>query len=103
MLESSVRACPRTAYTIVFRHHVAKPGVCHTSTRLCQAKGLRPQVAGQRLLVGHQRGSRHDEDEGQDEEQAQARPPSECSGHPLEDPATTVGVAWLRDVSGASG
>src|SRR5690349_7274270 len=39
MLDTRVRAVPHTAYTIVLRHHVAKPCVCQTSTRLCQANG----------------------------------------------------------------
>src|SRR5215213_7115848 len=40
MLDTSVRAVPNTAYTIVLRHHVAKPGVCQTVTRLCHTNGF---------------------------------------------------------------
>ena len=64
---------PATAYMRVLRHQVRNPGVCQTSTRLCHCEGVRPQVAGQRLLVAHQRGQ-DDEDEGQHEEQRRPRP-----------------------------
>src|SRR3954470_14933842 len=46
MLDTRVRAVPRVAYAMVLRHHVAKPGVRQTSTKLCHS-----QVWGHRSRV----------------------------------------------------
>src|SRR5436190_2927149 len=46
MLETRVSAVPTVAYRMVLRHHVSKPPVCQTSTKL-----LHCQVWGHRSLV----------------------------------------------------
>ena len=93
--------CRATAYTIVLRHQVRKPGVCQTSTRLCHCQVCGQQLPGQRLLVAHHRGQ-EDEDERQHEEQRSATREG-VHRDPLQATCRTAGSASAAPCVGASG
>ena len=62
MLETSVRAVPSRLYSIGLRHHVRHPSRAEDVHVVLEPPGVRPEVARERLAVGHQRGQHHEDD-----------------------------------------